>query len=220
VDGGHGSSADAVAGTASEAVARPGRARWTKGRVALVVLAALILLPSVRNIGWDIFDEGREATFTVIAVAESVLEVFAPDRADSVMLYIQEPVPCADAPPWAPNRVSFYGQVASVLPEDTDFIALLDHIEEQAAEFGLTVRRRDAPRYLYLLNRRGTDVSITLFPAMDDREAEIWIGYSPRCLPPPRGYRGGSYESRRALIDDWSGRIGFQSGPLAEARIR
>lgn len=219
MEGRQGRTESAVPDAPPEAAARTGRARWTKSRITLVVLAALILLPSVRNIGWDIFDEGRDVALVVVALGESIIEAFAADHAAGGSLSFSAPVSCTSPPPWAPNRVMFLGRVEASLPASADLMSVLDFAAERASELGIASQERSMS-YLYLDSPRGTRIRVTLVEGATDRDATLRISFLSRCLPRPRGYRGGSYESQVALAKDWSTRTGFQSGPLPEARLR
>ena len=196
---------------------RSSRRGWT-ATAALILLAAL--LTQAGPFSRDIFDEGRRVTGVAVTLAETVLEEFAADFDSKGFIRLLGPFPCASAPPWAPNRIRFTGLLEASLPSDTDIVAVSRHVETKAHELGFVADRSASGRGVRLQSGRGTVVDVLLYEGSVDRDAEINIRFASRCLPRPRGYRGGSFENSDALIDDWPGRIGFQSGPLAEARIR
>ena len=193
------------------------RRGWTATAV-LVLLAAL--LTQAGPFSRDIFDEGRRVTGVAVTLAETVREEFAADFDSTGFISLDGPFPCASAPPWGPNRIVFTGLLEASLPADTDIVAVSRRVEETAQELGYVVKRASSGRRVRFESTRKTIVDVTLYEGSVDRDAKIVIRFASRCLPRPRGYRGGSFENRRALIDDWPARIGFQSGPLAEARIR
>ena len=193
------------------------RRGWT-ATAALILLAAL--LTQAGPFSRDIFDEGRRVTGVAVTLAETVREEFATDFDSTGFIRLLGPHPCPSAPPWAPNRVEFTGLLEASLPADTDIVAVSRHVDATAQELGFVAERASSGRLVRLQSTRGTVVDVLLYEGSVDLDAEINIRFASRCLPRPRGYRGGSFEARRALSDDWPGRIGFQSGPLSEARIR
>ena len=192
------------------------RRGWTATAV-LVLLAAL--LTQTGPFSRDIFDEGRDVTLAVVALGESILDEFASDHAAGAVLGVPGPQPCEISPPWSPNRVTFSGGLRASLPQGTDSEAVLDFAEAYATTLGLAVRGRTPGRLiqsLRLRSARGTDVFVEV---LGNTNVTVSIHYSSRCLPRPRGYRGGGYEQRQSLINDWPTRIGFQSGGLSRARL-
>ena len=241
MSGENGISTGATAGMAPEAVARPGRIRWTRGRIALVALAALVILPlaaQVRYLVWDVFDEGRHVLDAVVTISESLVGEFSGANATEATFSTSGPSRCAHPLPWAPNRVSFEGGAGLWIAGQTDIDAVFDHVSAMAEGVGLTVSRRDTTT-LRLRSGKRTEVTIHAsapFPPPQPKrdgatidsprtpeprpERRVSISFGSRCFPRPAGYRGGSFEAARALIDDWSGLVGFKSGPLSEARVR
>lgn len=170
---------------------------------------------TMRN--WDIFDEGRDVALVVVALGESIIEAFAADHAAGGALSFSAPVSCTSPPPWAPNRVMFLGRVRASLPASADLMSVLDFAAEKASELGIASQERSMG-YLYLDSPRGTRIRVTLVEGAADRDGILMISFLSRCLPRPRGYRGGSFESQVALAKDWSTRTGFESGGLSTAR--
>ena len=192
-----------------------------KSRVLAYVLVAVLALPlaaQARYLGWNIFDEGRDVAMAVTTLSDSIVESFAADHAAGGSVYYSAPVPCTSPPPWAPNRVMFLGRVEASLPASTDRESVLELAAEKASELGIASQERSLG-YLYLDSPRGTRIRVTLVEGAADRDAILTIGFLSRCLPRPRGYRGGSLESRVAFANDWSKRTGFQSGGLSSARL-
>ena len=192
--------------------------RWPRRRVYTGLVALLVVMLGVGTMrNWDIFDEGRDVAMAVIALSDSIVDSFAADHAAGGSLSFPAPNPCSNPPPWAPNRVMFFGRVMASLPASTDRESVLDFAAEKASELGLASQERFM-RHLYLDSPRGSSIDVTLVQGAADRDATLMISFRSRCLPRPRGYRGGSFESQVALANDWSTRTGFQSGGLSTAR--
>jgi hypothetical protein len=165
----------------------------------------------------DVIAEGRYVTDAVVKLAESILEEFADGSVTAATISSKGPYPCLSSPLWAPNRVSFSGGLTLWLLPDTDVDELFGHVSAKAEELGLAVRERKV-QDLFMVSEEQTFVNVfasrTAAP-----EATVSISFGSRCFPRPPSYRGGSYEAERALIDDWSGLVGFRSGLLSESRL-
>ena len=194
-----------------------------KGRLLACVLAAVLALPlaaQVRYLVWDVFDEGRHVLDAVVTISESLVSEFSGANATEAAISTSGPSRCAHPLPWAPNRVSFEGGAGLWIAGQTDVDAVFDHASAMAEGVGLTVSHRDTTT-LRLRSEKRTGVTIYAPRTPEPRpERSVSISFGSRCFPRPAGYRDGSFEAEQALIDDWSGLIGFKSGPLSEARLR
>ena len=208
----------------TQAPKQTSRPKVRRGRTNAYIIGAILLLLAAnqaRHLAWDIFDEGRAVTNAAVTLAENTIAEFAPEGSPTATLFAPGASPCTNPPLWAPNRVSFLGDLQAPLPADTDASEVLSFIREEARRLGLkSVPTRDPTRALRFVNARDSGINVQITSGSEGQESILLLSFSSRCLPAPRGYRGGSYESERSLDDDWSERIGFQSGPLAEARLR
>ena len=195
--------------------------RWA--RVAAVILAAPILAASAVNITdaatGGVFKEGRAATDALVTLAESILDEFALAETTPATIEVGRPNICAEAPFWAPSRVRFSAGIKLSLPNEVRPERVLDFAASKASELGLKPSQRSAG-FVQFVTARGTVMNIRAYPGVQGGEGSGSLSITSRCFPRPRGYRSADFETGNRLRNDWSERIGFQTGPLTEARIR
>ena len=206
--------------TPAEAPPARSRARRWARRATLALLTLAAAVAAVARPVWnvDLIGEGQQTINAVVTLAETLIDEFAIEDATAASFDNAGAYPCMNPPPWAPNRVRFEGGVGLWVSSDTDVEGLFDFVEANIEALGLRVRDRRAEE-LMLESRAHTTVSLLVRTPGRGPEMKVSIFFGSRCLPRPAGYRGGSFESRHALIDDWPGLVGFQSGPLSEARL-
>ena len=205
-----------------EAPPARGRARrWA--RITALILAAPILAASAVNITdaatGGVFKEGRAATGALVTLAESILDEFALAETTPATIEVGGPVICADAPPWAPNRVTFAAGIKLSLPNEVRPERVLDFAASKASELGLKPSQRSGT-FVQYVTARGTVMNIRAYPGVQGGEGSGSLSITSRCFPRPRGYRSADFETGNRLRNDWPERIGFQTGPLSEARVR